>query len=71
MGSGGPASWLLGSRWPRCGLRPALVELESVNTGNPPCAAGPPRGIQHPLVLSVAGESLAAAKCPTRARRDL
>lgn len=71
MGSDGLASWLLGSRWPRCGLGPALVELESVHTGNPPCATGKHRDIAHRLVISVPGESLAAATFLISAGHDL
>jgi len=71
MCSDDPASWALASRWPRNELGPALVELESLHTGNAPWVLGQPRSIEHPLVLSVAAESLAAAMCPTRAGRDL
>ena len=71
MCSDGTASRVLGSRWPRIGLGPALAELESVHTGNTPCATGQNRGIEHPLVISVPGESLAAATFVISAGHDL
>lgn len=68
--SDGPASWALASRWRRNELGRALVHLESLHSGNSPWVLGQPRGIEHPLVLSVADESLAAAMSLTRAGRD-